>query len=136
MNYLIKTMPNFKKFDSYLADVKNKVSPILLSGLSDAGKIHFAYATSFYTQKPICFVTYNEMQARKVIKDMKYFTDNVYFFPKKDLVTYDYIAESKETTYQRIEVLNAIKNKKSRSYCNNNRSINARKHTVYYSISK
>lgn len=113
MNYLIKTMPNFKKFDSYLADVKNKVSPILLSGLSDAGKIHFAYATSFYTQKPICFVTYNEMQARKVIKDMKYFTDNVYFFPKKDLVTYDYIAESKETTYQRIEVLNAIKNKKA-----------------------
>ena len=34
-------------------------------------------------------------------------------FPKKEIVTYDYIAESKDLPYKRIEALNEIKNKKN-----------------------
>ena len=113
MNSLIKIMPNFKKFNEYMQDVKNNVNPIMLSGLSDTGKVHLSYATSFYAEKPICIITYNEMQAKKLLKDFQYFTQNVVFFPKKEIITYDYIAESKDTYFDRIEVLNKIHDKKA-----------------------
>ena len=66
-------MPNVKKFNDYIFDVKKGVNPIMLSGLTDVGKIHMAYSTRFYTEKPICIITYNELQAKKLIKDLTYF---------------------------------------------------------------
>lgn len=35
MNPLIKTMPNVKKFNDYMFDVKTNKTPIMLSGLTD-----------------------------------------------------------------------------------------------------
>ena len=47
MDEIIKVLPNFKKFNSYIEDVKNGINPIMLSGLTDVAKIHFAYSTFF-----------------------------------------------------------------------------------------
>ena len=59
MDSLVKAMPNIKKFNDFVFDVKKGVTPIMLSGLSDVGKIHLAYSTKFYTDKPICIITYS-----------------------------------------------------------------------------
>ena len=48
------------------------------------------------------------MQAKKLIKDLNYFGEDVYYFPKREIVTYDYIAESKDNLYLRINTLNNI----------------------------
>ena len=96
MDITIKNLPNFKKYNQYIEDVKNNVNPIMLSGLTDSGKVHFAYSTHFYTEKPIVIITYNELQAKKILKDLEYFTDEALFFPKREIFAYDYIAESKE----------------------------------------
>jgi len=114
MNTLIKQLPNFDKFNNYIGDVNKKISPIMLSGLVDSSKVHLAYATRFYSEKPICIITYNEMQAKKIIKDLKYFSEDVIFFPKREIVTYDYIAESKDLPYERIDALNKIYDKKAK----------------------
>ena len=113
MEDIIKLLPNFKKFNNYIENVKNKISPIMLSGLNDSGKIHLAYATHFYSNKPICIITYNELQARKLIKDLKYYEQNIEYFPKREISAFDYVAESKEIPYSRIETLNKIYNKKA-----------------------
>ena len=114
MNDIIKILPNYKKFSSYIEDVKKGTTPIMLSGLTDSGKIHFAYSTLFYSEKPICIITYNELQAKKIIKDLEYFSKDVDYFPKREIVTYDYIAESKDNLYKRINTLNNIYNKKAK----------------------
>ena len=114
MTELIKVLPNFKKFSDYIENVKKKTSPIMLSGLTDGGKIHFAYATHFYAERPICIITYNELQAKKIIKDLNYFTEDIEYFPKRDILTFDYIAESKETLNNRIQTLNKIKSGKAK----------------------
>ena len=114
MEPLVKILPNVKKFNSYFSDVKNKVSPIMLSGLTDTAKSHIAYATEFYSERPICIVTYNEMQAKKLLKDLSFFTNKVELFPKREIFAYDYLAESKDTLYERIGVLNNIVNKKNK----------------------
>lgn len=112
MNPLLKTMPNVKKFNEYMTDIKTGKTPIMLSGLTDMGKVHLAYSTRFYSEKPICLVTYNELQAKKLMKDLKFFGEKIDFFPKREIMTFDYIAESKDTLFDRILVLNNIvKNK-------------------------
>ena len=108
MNSLIKAVPNVKKFNDYLFELNKGTTPIMLSGLTDVGKIHMAYSTKFYSEKPICIITYNEMQAKKIIKDLAYFGDKVRFFPKRDVISFDYVAESKDTLFKRISVLNAL----------------------------
>ena len=111
---LLKTLPNFKKFKSYINDVKSNITPIMLSGLTDAGKVHFAYATKFYLDLPICIITYNEIQAKKIIKDLKLYEENVYYFPKREVLNFDYLAESKENIYNRIDCLNNIYNQNAK----------------------
>ena len=114
MNSLVKVVPNVKKYKTYLEDVKNKINPMMISGLTDSGKVHLAYSTCFYAERPICIVTYNELQAKKIIKDLAYFEDNVEYFPKKEILAYDYLTESKDSLFERIEVLNNIINKKAK----------------------
>ena len=108
MNILIKEIEKLPKFLEYNECAKNKISPIVVSGLSSVGKIQLIEATKQYSNKNICIVTYNEIQARKIIQDLKYFTNNVIFFPKREIAPYDYEAESKDLPYERIETLNKI----------------------------
>ena len=114
MNSLIKIVPNVKKFNDYLFDVKKGTKPMMISGLTDVGKIHMAYSTRFYTDKPICIVTYNELQAKRIIKDLAFFGEKVHFFPKREVISFDYLAESKDTLFKRISVLNNIVKKKNK----------------------
>ncbi len=107
-------MPNVKKFNEYMSDVKSNKSPLMLSGLTDLGKVHMAYSTRFYSEKPICMVTYNELQAKKLMKDLKFFGEKIDFFPKREIITFDYLAESKEALFERINVLNRMVKKESK----------------------
>ena len=108
MEDTVKELPNSEKFKSYIEDIKKNVSPMMLSGLTDQGKLHLAYATKFYTERPICIITYNEMQAKKLVDDLKYFSKNIKYFPKREILAYDYISESKDILFDRISCLNSI----------------------------
>ena len=112
MNILTDELQNSKKFSEVINHIKETKSPITLSGLSDMGKIQTIAGLHSGLKKNICVITYNQIQAKRLLKDMAYFTQKCTIFPKKELVTYDYIAESKDLPYERIEVLNNIRNNK------------------------
>ena len=112
MNTILGELGKSQKIVEIINSVENKESPIEISGLNDVGMVQLGTTIHEFTKKPICILTYNEIQARKIYEDIKYFTENVVFFPKKDVVTYDYVAESKENLYERIDVLNNIKSKR------------------------
>ena len=108
MNILIKELEKLEKFQEYISEISKKISPIELSGLSSVGKIQLIEGTKTYSNRNILIITYNELQAKKIVKDLKYFTNNVRYFPKREIASYDYIAESKDLPYERIETLNKI----------------------------
>ena len=89
-----------------------KTSPILVSGLTNVGKSVLVATCKEKINRPICLVTYNEMQARKILQDLQVLQSGVYFFPKKEIVAYDYVAENIDGAFERMEVLNKMQDGK------------------------
>ena len=108
MNTIVGELGKNPKFNEYINSIQNKQSPIAISGLTDVGMAQMISATKEFCKRPICVITYNEIQAKRLLEDIKYFTDKVLYLPKKEIVTYDYVAESKDLPYERIETLNKI----------------------------
>lgn len=108
MNYLITSLQENEKFKEVVENVNEKISPIAISGLSDVPKVSIISSILESTKRKICVLTYNEIQAKKLVKDLKYFFKQVYFLHKREIAPYDYIAESKDLPYERIAVLNKI----------------------------
>ena len=107
MNLLIKTLEENKKFQELTKQI-SKTGPIAISGLVDVEKLHILTGIFNETKRPMVLVTYNEIQARKLYQDLKKLIKQTYFFPKKEITSYDYVAQSKEIEYKRIDVLNKM----------------------------
>lgn len=114
MNSMIEILEKYDKFKAYIKDIEKGITPIMLSGLTNGGKSHFTYATSFYTQKPICLITYNELQAKELMQDLSYYTKDIYYFPKREIMLYEVEAQSQDTVNQRIDCLNAMYQKQAK----------------------
>ena len=107
MNFLIKTLEENKKFQELTKQI-SKTGPIAISGLVDVEKLHILTGIFNKTERPMVLVTYNEIQARKLYQDLKKIITQTYFFPKKEITSYDYVAQSKEIEYKRIDILNKM----------------------------
>ena len=114
MNTIIGELGKSNKFVELSKQIEKTHSPISISGLTGVGMIEIISAINGYNKKPILLVTYNEIQAKKIVENLKNFgEDKILYFPKKEIVTYDYIAESKDLPYERIETLNKINEKRN-----------------------
>ena len=113
MNAILGELGKSQKFVEQVKTIETKKDPIAISGLTGVGMIQQIVAINEYTKKPACIITYNEIQAKQILEDLKYFTDNVVYFNKKEIVTYDFVVESKDLSYERIETLNQIYTKKN-----------------------
>ena len=113
-NLLIQKLKDLDKFKELIEQIEIKKTPICVSGLEFVGKSHVIATTIDSIKRPICIVTYNELQAQKLVKDLRFYTDKIEYFGKREIASYDYITESKDLPYTRIEVLNKIYNKEIR----------------------
>lgn len=109
MNYILRDIANCKAYQSF---IENKTYPITLSGLVCVAKSSLIAKISKEENKPILVITYNEIQATRIIKDLSFYLDNVLFFPKKEIAIYDYDVESNDIAYKRIDILNKINSQK------------------------
>ena len=105
---MIQELIKSKKFQEVTETIIKKNSPIALSGLVDVEKVHTIVALYQELQKPICLVTYNEIQAKKICEDIQKFGQQAWYFPKREIAAYDYVAQSKDLPYERIAVLNQM----------------------------
>lgn len=113
MNTILEELEKSNKFKDLKEQIKAKKSPIAISGLTALSEAMIISKITENINKPTLIITYNEVQAKNLVNDFKFFTDKIAFFPKKEIVTYDYVAESKNLPYERIEVLNKIHDNKN-----------------------
>ena len=114
MNYILRDLASTQKYKELKNKIQNKIYPVDISGLVSVAKTEVIGTLYEEERKPICIVTYNEMQAKELEKNLKYFIDNVEYFPRREISIYDYDAESKDLEYERIKVLNNIYANKSK----------------------
>ena len=114
MEQLLSELKNLPKFQEYIQSIKQKNSPISVSGLSDVGKMQWIGASLKEIKENAVIVTYNELQAKRIKEDLSFFLPEVdiQYFPKREIVAYDYVAESKDLPFERIEVLQHMHQKK------------------------
>ena len=108
MNLILKELEKSSKYNDFIKNVENKKSPIAISGLTGVAEASIIAKCLEQTKRPIFIITYNEIQAQALVNDLKFFTEDVAYLPKKEIITYDYVAESKNLPYERIEILNKI----------------------------
>ena len=113
MNTILGELGKSPKFVDLVKNIENKTSPITISGLIDVGVAQQIAAINTFSKRPACIITYNEIQAKNIINNLRYFSNNVMHFPKKEIVTYDYVAESNDLGYERIDTLNKIYSNKN-----------------------
>ena len=110
-NEIIQSLQELDKFKELAEQINCKKTPINISGLVFVGKSHIISSLKEEIKRPICVITYNELQAKNMVKDLRYFTDKVEYFGKREIASYDYVSESKDLPFARIDVLNKLKNK-------------------------
>ena len=92
---------------------KQKIGPISILGLSDVAKSCISEVVQKKAKRPIFIVTYNELQAQRLHKNIKSINNKVIYIPKKDIVTYEYDAQNMDILYSRIDSLIKLYNKET-----------------------
>ena len=70
MNLILKELEKSSKYNDFIKNIENKKSPIAISGLTDVGMTQMISATREFAKRPILVITYNEIQAQKILKDI------------------------------------------------------------------
>ncbi|WP_144428569.1 transcription-repair coupling factor [Defluviitalea phaphyphila] len=109
LNAIIDPILELEAYKKLLNNLKSHKSPILATGTIDSQKSHLIYAIKTHTNRPIIIVTHNEMKAKEIYEDMKFFIeDNIYIYPSKDVLFYNADVHSIDIVVQRLNVLKAL----------------------------
>ena len=81
----------------------NKFGPISILGLSDVAKSCIPEVIQEKSRRTVFIVTYNELQAQRLHKNIKSINKNAIYIPKKDIITYEYDAQNMDILYSRMD---------------------------------
>ncbi len=111
MNKIIDLIKDNDKFKNIINLCDKKNSKINITGLADSAKAFMITSISDTLDKSSVIICSNNMEAKKVISDLEFFTDKkVLYFPSRDIVYYNVDAENRDNQNLRMEVINHIKN--------------------------
>lgn len=113
MKNITEKLLNNEQFNTYIKQAQNEISPIYLLGLTDMSKSYIVGTTLKFIKRPICIITYNEIEAKELLKYCKYFSKSAVLFPRKEITTYEIEAQSKDILYERIETINKMYRKEA-----------------------
>ena len=109
MKFLTDPLLQIREYNEVLDSIRNYTIPINITGSSDSQKAHIVYSICSHLGCRGLFITFNEMQARKMYEDFSFFLgDDVVFFPTKEIMLHDVEAKSYDAVFQRIEALGRI----------------------------
>ncbi len=109
MDGFLKILDSLADFEEITQGLKKGQSPISVMGVSDSVRAHLCFCVANALKKNALVVTSNEMQARAVFDDIKFFFGgNVLLFPGRDLLFYDIEASANDIKKKRLDVLDKL----------------------------
>ncbi|NBI07480.1 transcription-repair coupling factor [Senegalia massiliensis] len=114
MNVFKEQLNNLASYNELIKNLKNKLSPISLHGLSKENISHIAYAIKEDLKGQVLIITYDELRAKSIIEDLALFdAQNSEIYPARQLVFYDFDAVSHDISNQRLKVLDRLINEEN-----------------------
>lgn len=115
MKEITEKLLEIKTIQNYLQKVEENLNPITILGLfSDVSKACITNITNETEKRNILVITYNELQAQNLHRNLKNINSNTTYIPKKDIITYEYDAQSMDILYSRIEGIIKLFNNETR----------------------
>lgn len=108
MEALIEPLLSLPGYNRLLDSIKENRTPVLATGVIDVEQNHLMYALGKHSERPIFIITHNEIRAKEIFEDMKFFNKNIMFYPSKDIIFYSADVRSKDIDRQRFKVLNSL----------------------------
>jgi transcription-repair coupling factor (mfd) len=105
---LIKPLMEMEEYRRLLTDMDRGISPAAVYGLSESQRSHIAYSMYDHINRPMVFITYNDLEAKKVCEDLMFFTDNVCYLPSREVLLYDIEAVSSDIASERLKAIKEI----------------------------
>lgn len=106
---LLAPIRNSTDYIQVRKNIESRKSPIALYGLNDTQKSHMAYGIQDEVKGQVCIVTYNEMEARQIYEDLKFYAgDRAVFLPSKEIMFYNMEATSQNAQEERMKAIETI----------------------------
>ena len=111
---LLEPFENSVEFESIITGINNEKYPMGIYGVSESGKIYIVDNIFENINKSMVVVTQSDMEAKNVYEDLLLYTNDVHYFPAKEMVFYNIDAISGDLRWARLKVINEILNKKKK----------------------
>ena len=110
MNVLVEEPIKFSKFNKLLKDIESSNNEkISILGLTDSQKAHMIYSLYNYSKKSPVIVCPNVTSAKKMIQDLKFYSETeIVYLPPREVIYYDSDIESREIENARVYAINKI----------------------------
>lgn len=107
---LLEPLENSAEFKSIIKSIKGKKHPVGIYGASESGKGYIIDGIFENINKSMIIVTQSDMEAKNLYEDLILYTNEVYYFPTKEMVFYNIDAISGDLRWARLKVINQILN--------------------------
>ena len=109
MNVLVEEPIKFSKFNKLVKDVELDSGNLSILGLTDSQKAHMIYSIYNYSKKSPVIVCPNVSIAKKMIQDLKFYSNTeIVYLPAREVMYYDSDIESREIENARVYAINKI----------------------------
>lgn len=108
MNVFTELLKEQEQFKQILQSLKSGKSPIRITGTCETQKVHLAFSLCNVLSKNMLYVAPDDITAKFVFEDLKFFTDNVLLFPSKEIILHQVDAKSDENAKKRLDVLSKM----------------------------
>ncbi len=111
---LLEPLENSIEFLNIIKGIENKRYPIGIYGAAESGRGYIVDGIFENIDKSMIIVTQSDMEAKNLYEDLILYTNEVYYFPVKEMVFYSIDAISGDLRWERLKVINEILNKKKK----------------------
>ncbi|MDU3526462.1 transcription-repair coupling factor [Clostridium sp.] len=101
-------------FNEIITSINNKRYPININGLSDSGKSYGIFGIYESIDSPMIILTHSDMEAKNIYEDLSFYTNDIYYFPAKEVVFYNIDAISGDLRWARLKVIKEILDNKNK----------------------
>ncbi len=107
MNCVTAPLRELNEFEEISTFLARNTGTVFTSGCIDSQKVHFIKGLGENFSYRL-ILTYSEIKAKEIYEDYKFFDDNVYYYPAKDLIFYNVDIHSNLIVKERIAALKAV----------------------------